>query len=57
MHAMLNQYRRHYFVITRLTTNPANTAVKSYQVKPDGVTFKVDKGLMKVIVCKEDINE
>ncbi len=32
-------------------------AVTSYKVKPDGVTFTLDKGLMKIIVCKDDIIE
>jgi alpha-D-xyloside xylohydrolase len=34
-----------------------SAAIKSYQVKPDGVTFILDKGLMKVSVCKDDIIE
>jgi alpha-D-xyloside xylohydrolase len=36
---------------------PANAAIKAYQVKPDGVTFTLDKGLMKILICKDDIIE
>ncbi|HEY2583889.1 MAG TPA: TIM-barrel domain-containing protein, partial [Mucilaginibacter sp.] len=35
----------------------SSAAIKSYQVKADGVTFILDKGLMKVMVCKDDIIE
>jgi len=34
-----------------------NAAVKSYQVKPDGVTFILNNGLMKVLICRDDIIE
>jgi alpha-D-xyloside xylohydrolase len=34
-----------------------NAAIRSYQIKQGEVTFKLDKGLMKVIVCKDDIIE
>src|ERR1700761_7742999 len=37
--------------------NPAKATVKSYQVKPDGVIFMLDMGMMKVQVCKDDIIE
>jgi len=35
----------------------SNAAIKSYLVKPGEVTFTLDKGLMKVIVCRDDIIE
>ena len=37
--------------------NNAAAAIKTYQVKPDGVVFTLDKGLMKILVCKDDIIE
>lgn len=38
-------------------TCSANAAVKSVEVKPDGVTFRLDKGLMKILVCADEIIE
>src|SRR5258706_1285778 len=35
----------------------ANASVKSYKKEEDGVTFILDKGIMKVKICKEDIIE
>src|SRR5258706_16465030 len=35
----------------------ANASVKSYKKGADGVTFILDKGIMKVKICKEDIIE
>src|SRR5258706_12122355 len=35
----------------------ANASVKSYKKEADGVTFILDKGIMKVKICKEDIIE
>ena len=44
-------------LICCLITNSVNAAIKSYMIKPEGVAFRLDKGLMKVIVCKDDIIE
>ena len=38
-------------------STPAIAAVQSYEVKSDGVTFKLDKGLMNILVCRDDIIE
>ena len=35
----------------------ASASVKSYKKDPDGVTFILDKGIMKVKICKDDIAE
>jgi alpha-D-xyloside xylohydrolase len=35
----------------------AGAAIKSYQLKSDGVIFTLDKGLMKILICKDDIIE
>ena len=32
-------------------------AIRSYQVKSNEVVFKLDKGLMKVVICKDDVIE
>jgi alpha-D-xyloside xylohydrolase len=37
--------------------NTAKGAVISHKVKPGGVVFTLDKGLMQVVVCKDDIIE
>ncbi len=39
------------------TTRTANASVTSYSKALDGVTFTVDKGVMKVKICKDDIIE
>src|SRR4051812_29036403 len=36
---------------------PAKASVKSYKKEADGVSFLLDKGLMKVKICKDDIIE
>jgi len=35
----------------------SSAAIKSYQVKSNEVVFKLDKGLMKIVVCKDDVIE
>ena len=46
------------FVITGcILYTPANATVKSYTKQIDGVTFTLDKGLMKISVCRDDIIE
>ncbi|WP_419789149.1 TIM-barrel domain-containing protein [Mucilaginibacter sp. X5P1] len=41
-----------------ITTIPvANASVKSYKKEADGLLFTLDKGLMKVTICKDDIIE
>lgn len=35
----------------------ANAAIRSYQIRQGNVTFTLDKGLMQVIICKDDIIE
>ncbi|MDP9047775.1 MAG: DUF4968 domain-containing protein [Bacteroidota bacterium] len=36
---------------------PSFAAVKSFKKTTDGVTFNLDKGLMKILVCRDDIIE
>src|ERR1043166_2182525 len=31
--------------------------IVSYQVKPNEIVFKLDKGLMKIVICKDDVIE
>jgi len=58
------------FIFTRIETlivvliigfltilNTAEASVISYTKDQDGVTFTLDKGLMKVKICKDDIIE
>jgi len=40
-----------------LNINSAKAAIISYKKEANGVLFKLDKGLMKVTICKEDIIE
>src|SRR5215216_3766923 len=40
-----------------MATLPANATVKSFKKGADGVTFSLDKGLMKVLVRSADIIE
>jgi alpha-D-xyloside xylohydrolase len=40
-----------------IATLPANAAIKSFKKGADGVTFSLDKGLMKVLVRRADIIE
>jgi len=37
--------------------NSANASVKSYQQEADGVIFTLDKGMMTVKICKDDLVE
>ena len=41
-------------IATNLTTN---ASIESYKNDPDGITFTLDKGMMKVKICKDDIIE
>lgn len=43
--------------IALLSINMAGATVVSYTKSTDGVTFKLDKGLMKIGICKADIIE
>lgn len=43
--------------ILLLISSQASAAILSYTKKTDGVEFKLDKGLMKINVCKSDIIE
>ena len=38
-------------------SNSANASVKSYQQEPGGVVFTLDKGMMIVKICKDDLVE
>lgn len=40
-----------------LDIHPANAAVKSYKKEKGYVLFSLDKGLMKIVICKDDIIE
>jgi len=40
-----------------IITQPVKAAVRSYTKTADGVTFLLDKGQMKIIICKDDIIE
>jgi alpha-D-xyloside xylohydrolase len=47
-----------FFAVLLLTwTVPgaANATVKAYQIKQEGVDFILDKGLMNILMCKDDI--
>jgi len=44
-------------LISLVNVNPANAAIKSYNTEADGVTFALDKGLMKIKICRDDIIE
>lgn len=46
-----------FLVISCCIANPAGATVKSYKKGIDGVTFTLDKGLMQVLICKDDIIE
>src|SRR6185437_5720374 len=55
---MLNKICGLFFlVISCCITIPANATVKSYKKSLGGVTFTLDKGLMQVLICKDDIIE
>ena len=43
------------FLITSIPV--ANASVKSYKKEANGLLFTLDKGLMKVTICKDDIIE
>jgi len=43
--------------ISMLSVHPVNAAVSSYKKDADGVTFFLDKGLMRVKICRADIVE
>jgi len=40
-----------------LTAVSSRAAILSYQVKSNEVVFRLDKGLMKIVICKEDVIE
>jgi len=42
-------------LVTAIST--ASASVISYKTETDGLLFKLDKGLMKLVVCKDDIIE
>jgi alpha-D-xyloside xylohydrolase len=44
-------------ILTLLTASSATASIISYSKSTDGVVFKLDKGLMKIRVCKADIIE
>ena len=44
-------------LISIMGIHSVNASIKSYKKDADGVTFSLDKGLMRVIVCKADIIE
>jgi alpha-D-xyloside xylohydrolase len=47
-----------FIMLTCFTSlQAANASVKSYKKDADGVTFSLDKGIMKVKICKDDIVE
>src|ERR1700740_1836905 len=45
------------FFITLATVNFSNAAIVFFKKTPDGVTFKLDKGVMFLKICKADIVE
>ncbi|HTD97843.1 MAG TPA: glycoside hydrolase family 31 protein [Mucilaginibacter sp.] len=45
------------FIISLVTLQTAKATVVSYTKSPDGVVFKLDKGLMNIRICKADIIE
>ncbi len=45
------------FVYAMLMPNMAKASVTSYVKEPDGVLFKLDKGMLKVKICKDNIVE
>ncbi|SEO87553.1 alpha-D-xyloside xylohydrolase [Mucilaginibacter gossypiicola] len=44
-------------LLTGISTMPAFALIKSFKKAADGVTFTLDKGLMKVLIRKDDIIE
>ena len=44
-------------IINLFGLNLAKAEIKSYKTDIDGITFSLDKGLMKIKVCKDDIVE
>jgi alpha-D-xyloside xylohydrolase len=53
------QKARSFFIVLiyAAITYSAKGAVKSYKKEPDGVIFKLDKGLIKIKICAGDIIE
>ena len=45
------------FLTSVLAINNSTASIITYSKSPDGVTFKLDKGVMKINVCKADIIE
>ena len=43
--------------IAGLLPQRANAIIRSYQINPGEVIFKLDKGLMKIVACRDDIIE
>src|ERR1700749_74969 len=55
---MINKFRVLFlFTLLLISTISVSAAIKSYKVNPGSVTFTLDKGLMKISVCKDDIIE
>src|SRR5580704_12213971 len=46
-----------YLFIGLVSVNISQAAVVTFKKSPDGVTFKLDKGLMYIRICKADIIE
>ena len=46
-----------FFMIMSCHINEARATVKSYKKNISDVTFTLDKGLMKIIICRDDIIE
>src|SRR5436190_20669945 len=49
--------RLSFILITCMSTNHVKALVKSFKKDADGVTCILDKGVMKVKICKDDIAE
>ena len=44
-------------LISLISVTPVDAAIKSYRNEADGVTFFLDKGMMKIKICRDDIIE
>jgi len=53
----LYKYSLQFSIILVTSIQSANASVKSYKKEADGVTFILDRGIMKVKICKDDIIE
>src|SRR5664279_4989654 len=43
--------------LSNIITNPAGASIASFKKETDGVVFNLDKGLMKIKVCTDNIVE